>query len=235
MLAPGIRFRIIRLLALRCWAGLAGLTYFRPRVWRVLINNEFVGLERASCRAALLHHRVKLVFFIHDLLPITHAECFRPRVRDHLILKLQFTLQNSAALIVNSRETLRQLAEHARRAPAPLPTTVTALLAPGFKLVVIGPRRWECENVVDLLERCKPLRGVVVEHSSCTDIELNNCLAHAQALVFQTFAEGYGLPLFVGRRSSPNTRALKAANGHCNSNVCLFRVRTTKQPPRQLS
>ena len=74
LLAPGIRFRIIRLLALRCWAGLAGLTYFRPRVWRVLINNEFVGLERASCRAALLLHRVKLVFFIHDLLQINHAE-----------------------------------------------------------------------------------------------------------------------------------------------------------------
>ena len=63
------------------------------------------------------------------------------------------------------------------------------------KLVVIGQRGWECENVVDLLERCEQLRGFVFELNCCSDQELITFLHHAQALLFSSFAEGYGLPL----------------------------------------
>jgi glycosyltransferase involved in cell wall biosynthesis len=63
------------------------------------------------------------------------------------------------------------------------------------RLVVIGQRAWECENVVDLLERCAPLRGFVVEHASCGDEELVNTLRHARALVYPSFVEGFGLPI----------------------------------------
>lgn len=63
------------------------------------------------------------------------------------------------------------------------------------RLVVIGQRGWECENVVDLLERCEHLKGFVVEHSICSDTELVTYLHHAQALLFPSFAEGYGMPL----------------------------------------
>ncbi len=62
-------------------------------------------------------------------------------------------------------------------------------------LVVIGKRGWECENVVDLLERCLPLKGVVIEKSGCSDAELITYLHHARALLFPSFAEGYGLPV----------------------------------------
>lgn len=62
-------------------------------------------------------------------------------------------------------------------------------------LVIIGQRGWECENVVDLLERCEPLQGFVHEHSACSDAELVTLLAHAQALLFPSFVEGFGLPL----------------------------------------
>ena len=63
------------------------------------------------------------------------------------------------------------------------------------KLIVIGQRGWECENVVDLLERCESLRGVVIELPRCQDAELATYLHHAQALLFPSFAEGYGMPL----------------------------------------
>ena len=63
------------------------------------------------------------------------------------------------------------------------------------RLVIIGQRGWECENVVDLLERCETLRGFVIECSSCSDVELVNYLHHAQALLFPSFAEGYGMPM----------------------------------------
>lgn len=63
------------------------------------------------------------------------------------------------------------------------------------KLLVIGQRGWECENVVDLLERCDVLRDVVCELPICSDDELAIYLQHAQALLFPSFAEGYGMPL----------------------------------------
>lgn len=63
------------------------------------------------------------------------------------------------------------------------------------RLVVVGQRGWECENVVDLLERCEPLQGFVKEFPACSDRELATWLHHAQALLFPSFAEGYGMPL----------------------------------------
>lgn len=63
------------------------------------------------------------------------------------------------------------------------------------RLVVIGQRGWECENVVDLLERCESLRDVVTELPACSDADLATYLHHAQALLFPSFAEGYGMPL----------------------------------------
>ncbi len=63
------------------------------------------------------------------------------------------------------------------------------------KIFVIGRRGWECENVLDLLERCAQLRGVVFELSNCSDTELACYLARARALIFPSFDEGYGLPL----------------------------------------
>lgn len=63
------------------------------------------------------------------------------------------------------------------------------------RLVIIGRRGWECESAVDLLERCRQLRGYVFEHNTCSDGELVTYLRHAQALLFPTFVEGYGLPV----------------------------------------
>jgi glycosyltransferase involved in cell wall biosynthesis len=63
------------------------------------------------------------------------------------------------------------------------------------RLVIIGQRGWECENVEDLLERCESLRGVVFEYSRCSDAQLTTCLRQSQALLFPSLVEGYGLPL----------------------------------------
>lgn len=63
------------------------------------------------------------------------------------------------------------------------------------QLIVIGQRGWKCENVVDLLERGVHLREHVIELPSCSDGLLATYLHHAVALLFPTFAEGYGLPL----------------------------------------
>ncbi|MDI1298696.1 glycosyltransferase family 1 protein [Methylotenera sp.] len=63
------------------------------------------------------------------------------------------------------------------------------------KLVIIGQRGWDCENVVDLLDRCEILRDFVLERPACSDADLATYLCHAQALLFPSFSEGYGMPL----------------------------------------
>ncbi|MDD4617392.1 MAG: glycosyltransferase family 1 protein [Alphaproteobacteria bacterium] len=63
------------------------------------------------------------------------------------------------------------------------------------KLLVIGQRGWDCEQIADLLDRCEQLRGAVIEIPRCPDIDLSTYLRHAQALLFPSFEEGYGMPL----------------------------------------
>lgn len=63
------------------------------------------------------------------------------------------------------------------------------------RLVIVGQRGWECENVVDLLDRCRVLQGVIIERGRCSDAELLTYLQHATALLFPSFVEGYGMPV----------------------------------------
>lgn len=63
------------------------------------------------------------------------------------------------------------------------------------RLVIIGRRGWECDHVIDLLERCEKLKGYVIELSDCSDQQLANILRFANALLFPTLTEGFGLPI----------------------------------------
>jgi len=61
------------------------------------------------------------------------------------------------------------------------------------RLVLIGRRGWENENILDLLDRAPALKGCVVEHGRMPDAEMRHLLAGATALLCPSFAEGYGL------------------------------------------
>ena len=63
------------------------------------------------------------------------------------------------------------------------------------RLLIIGQRGWECEDVFDMLDRSEVLRDAVTEVSRCSDAELQRHLRGARALLFPTLVEGYGLPL----------------------------------------
>lgn len=63
------------------------------------------------------------------------------------------------------------------------------------RLLIIGKRGWENENVIDILERCTALHGVVQEVGPLPDRMVAELLQGARALLFPSFAEGYGLPL----------------------------------------
>ncbi len=63
------------------------------------------------------------------------------------------------------------------------------------RLVLIGRRGWENEMIVDMLERSTAIHPFVTELSEVSDERIANLLHHARALLFPSFAEGFGLPL----------------------------------------
>jgi glycosyltransferase involved in cell wall biosynthesis len=63
------------------------------------------------------------------------------------------------------------------------------------KLLLIGDRGWDNENVIDLLERCHGVRDHVIEICGLSTPGLKRLLQGARALLMPSFAEGCGLPV----------------------------------------
>ena len=63
------------------------------------------------------------------------------------------------------------------------------------RLILIGQRGWDYGAVIDLLENSDVLKNRVTEVSACPDSQLVNYLQHAQALLFPSFTEGFGMPV----------------------------------------
>jgi glycosyltransferase involved in cell wall biosynthesis len=59
------------------------------------------------------------------------------------------------------------------------------------KLLVIGQRGWACDDIYAALKRSRD----VVHKEACTDAELVTALAHAEALLMPSLAEGFGIPV----------------------------------------
>jgi glycosyltransferase involved in cell wall biosynthesis len=63
------------------------------------------------------------------------------------------------------------------------------------RLVLVGRRGWEAENIIDMLERCPAMRAHVIEVGGLSSHGLACLLQGATALLMPSFAEGYGLPV----------------------------------------
>ena len=63
------------------------------------------------------------------------------------------------------------------------------------RLIVVGRRGWECEQVVDLLERCEAIHPYLVEKNDASDEEVVSLIAGACALLMPSYAEGFGMPV----------------------------------------
>jgi glycosyltransferase involved in cell wall biosynthesis len=208
---------------------------------RVLINTGHTGVNHSLYAIGLRKRGIKLLFMVHDVIPITHPEFCRPdeKVKHHK--RIDNMLSYGDGIVTNSQVTLDTLQLEAAKLGIQMPSATVAHLAHGFipksfgqrpietpyfvvlgtieprknhnllfrvwrklveemgeqapKLVLIGRRGWECENAIDILERSELLRGFIIEKSDCSDRELSTFLSHAQAMLFPTLVEGYGMPI----------------------------------------
>lgn len=62
-------------------------------------------------------------------------------------------------------------------------------------LCIIGKRGWENENVLDMLERCDAIKGLVSEFGDLNDGEVQAMMRASKALLYPSFTEGLGIPL----------------------------------------
>lgn len=208
---------------------------------RLLLNTGHSGLDSHAYADAVRRQRVRPVYFLHDLIPLTHPEYSRPLEDERHHRRLTVMLETGRGLVLNSEATRADLLAYAERhdrvvpelivaplglEPLPPPSRRAPLGEPYFvmlgtveprknhllilhvwrrfaergreplpKLVLIGQRGWECEQVIDLLERSPVLREHVIELPRCDDTALSSWLKHARALLFPSFVEGFGLPL----------------------------------------
>jgi glycosyltransferase involved in cell wall biosynthesis len=66
---------------------------------------------------------------------------------------------------------------------------------PPPRLVIVGGRGWENEQVLDMLDRCVSIAPHVAETSNLGSRELAELMAGARAVLAPSFNEGYGLPI----------------------------------------
>lgn len=239
LLSPCASFNaLVRWLVAKSLPASLGQRFSGPRF---LFNTGHSGLEKLQYARRLQRCGLRPLFFVHDLIPITHPEYCRSGESGRHRTRMNTVLGTGHGVITNSAATLDELRAYARANGLRMPPFEVALLPPASlpaaadvaplhtpyfvmlgtieprknhwlllhvwrqlierlgaaapRLVIIGQRGWECENVVDLLERCEALKGFVVEHADCSDGELACWLRHSRALLFPSFAEGYGMPL----------------------------------------
>jgi len=69
------------------------------------------------------------------------------------------------------------------------------------RLYIIGARGWMCEAEFGILDTAPFMGKSVVETGHIPDIEMRRYLAGARALLFPSFAEGFGLPVLEALQS----------------------------------
>ncbi|WGD30506.1 glycosyltransferase family 1 protein [Ancylobacter sp. WKF20] len=210
----------------------------------VYLNVSHEGLNSVNgMRSMARGHRMKPMFLVHDLIPLTHPEYVRPGDAEKHEMRMRTVLTSANAIVCNSRHTMGELNAFAERYRLPVPETVVSPLGiedefddgpmenvtthPFFltigtieprknhlvllhawrvlveklgpkapKLIIVGRRGWENENVVDIIERCRKLGDHVLECNRLPDAHLRWLMRQSRGVLFPSFAEGFGLPLF---------------------------------------
>lgn len=213
---------------------------------RIYLNIGHTGLDKVGHPKWVQKKNVQAIYFLHDLIPITHPQFCRPGEKDKHERRIGNMLAAASGIIGNSDHTLRTLEEFSARTGMNMPPAITSWLGttklerrmehtspvetPYFlmigtiegrknhamilklwqeicedyrenarvsppSLVIIGQRGWECDDAVQILDHDPSISLSVNELANCSDHDLLRYLAHAKALLFPSFAEGYGMPL----------------------------------------
>ena len=116
----------VRWLVARAYA-----TSWRQSPATVLFNTGHSGLDSDDYAIRVRERGLRPVFFLHDLIPISHPEYCRAGEAERHHRRLDTMLSVGRGLVVNSRATLDDLEAYAGARQLALPPCAVAPLAPG--------------------------------------------------------------------------------------------------------
>lgn len=213
----------------------------KGRFW---LNPGHTGLHIPALADWCIRARVRPIYLVHDLIPITHPQFCREGEDTKHRARMDMVLQTAAGVVGNSQHTLDTLANYADSTGRTMPPVVVAwpgcaslqtanaastelsgsrpasfvvlgtiegrknhrLLLQAWQkmaasmgdacpqLIIIGRRGWQADDVFALLDQ-GDFRGKVTEAGAVDDARLAQLLSEARALLFPSFAEGFGIPL----------------------------------------
>lgn len=105
------------------------------------LNIGHTGLEEPALARWIGTYRLRAVYFIHDLIPLTHPQYCRAGEADKHARRMDTVLASAAGVIGNSQQTIDDLARWAERRGQRMPPSQVALL--GSDLVEVGGRELE--------------------------------------------------------------------------------------------
>lgn len=124
LLAAARHFRP-RLIAILARAALGAPTASKGAIY---LNIGHTGLDFPALPKWIEAHRLKPVFLIHDLIPITHPEYCRSGEDRRHRKRMSQALRSACGVIANSRATEHDLREFAGGEGLPMPPCLVALL-----------------------------------------------------------------------------------------------------------
>lgn len=95
---------------------------------RLYLNIGHTGLNSEGFRKWVAASGVRPVYFVHDLIPITHPQYCRPGEADRHRDRMRTVLDTAAGVIANSQATIDDLETFARSESLPRPPAVAAWL-----------------------------------------------------------------------------------------------------------
>ena len=111
-----------------------------PRSDMLYLNTGHTGLDEPSLPAWIAKHRIRAVYLIHDLIPITHPQFCRPGEAEKHRLRLRNALASAHGIIANSGATLTDIEQFAEAEVMTMPPAVTALIGSPPRSGPVEPR-----------------------------------------------------------------------------------------------
>ena len=99
-----------------------------PRPGMFYLNIGHTGLNERSLPKWVARNRIRAVYLVHDLIPLTHPEYCRAGEADKHALRMANALASAAGIIGNSQATLTELAAFGQARGMALPPSVAAWL-----------------------------------------------------------------------------------------------------------
>lgn len=131
---PASRFALVKRLAIAA----VGLRRTPLRPGLIYLNVGHTGLNEPTLPQWIRRNRLRAVYLVHDLIPLTHPQYCRPPEAGKHARRMENVLVSAAGIVGNSQATLDDLEVYARSIGLSLPPTVAAWISGSPQVKRVG-------------------------------------------------------------------------------------------------